>query len=167
MSNTIVAIDVGAGGGIALYKDGTCEVIKMPRTVFEMWDYFSEVKQKYENVTVFIEKVQAYVDEGAGGKKFGINKMLENKTELLTIIKLMRFKYVEVHPLSWQSTLKLRWKDKPDKPERKRRYRDYAQNCFPDLKVTLATADAICLVQFALTKISSDINWIRTRLENI
>lgn len=172
--NTIVAIDPGASGGIALYAKGTIKMTaKMPSSTMEMQKTFMYIKSTYENVIVYVEKVQAYgkADDDPG-KKFGINKMLKNYNQLITVIELCGLKYVEVHPVSWQSTLGLRFKNTEKLPQhkfktfRKNKYKDYAENIFPEVKVTMATSDALCIVQFVLVKIASDIQWIRERIKN-
>lgn len=166
--NTIIAIDPGSSnGGIAVYSGGIVEAVRVPDTPIKLQEYLLEKKKMYENITVFIEKVQPFVsDSDQKGKRFRIQKLLANYRELVTVIQLCRIKYVEVPPITWQTTLELKWKPKPEQQERKRRYKRYAQRCFPSLnKVTLYTADALCIVQFALVKIDEDINWIRSRLK--
>lgn len=171
--NTIITIDPGANGGIAVFANGKIQAVKMPKTIIEMNDYFTFVKSTYENIFVFIEKVQAYsTGDDAPGKKFGINKMLANYNQLLTVIKLQGFRFVEVYPISWQTTLGLKIKrpkginDGQFKTMRKNLYKEYAQSSFPSLKVTMATSDALCLVMFAGEKIEQDIGWIRERIQN-
>jgi hypothetical protein len=199
---TIIAIDPGASGGIAVFANGKIQAVKMPKNVREMKDYLEFQVETHGECIVYIEKVQSYrgkknedlkdefldlfeihkldpivlfekyetFREGgddAPGKKFGINKMLANYTELLTVIKLLSIPFIEVYPISWQSTLSLRMKgEKISKTERKNRYKDYSQNCFPELKVNLATSDALCLIQFAFTKQTTDPSWIEQRVQN-
>lgn len=201
-NKTIIAIDPGKSGGIALLANGKTTAVKMPKDVKELSVYLKMILDTYEEPIVFIEKVQAYrgktLDElkeqiimlrddfkdpetffdelkflidgqdDAPGKKFGINKMLANYTELLTVIKLLSIPLIEVYPVSWQSTLGLKIrKEKITKTERKNRYKEFAQRSFPELgKITLATSDALCLVQFALYKYLHDPRWIEERMEN-
>jgi len=68
-----------------------------------------------------------------GGKSFGIIKMLKNYNQLITCIELIGFHFVEVPPITWQTTLKLKW-PKPKgldftkwKTVRKRRYKEWKQ----------------------------------------
>lgn len=165
---TIVAIDPGASGGIAVYHNGKATAVKMPKSVREMDDYFKYIKGSFENVVVFVEKVQAFSkDDESPGKKFGINKMLANYQQLITVIKLTPFRFVEVYPLTWQSTLGLRLpksEGSETKSQRKNRYKDYAQGKFPEIKANLNTCDALCLVRFAMLKAEHDLAWIRERI---
>lgn len=169
MKTSIIGIDPGASGGIAVFHNGKIGAVKMPKNVKEMNSYMAFLNRTYPNSIVFIEKVQAYrgAQDDAPGKKFGINKMLANYTQLLTVIQLNGFEFVEVYPISWQSKLGLRIKkDKRTKTERKRSYKEYAQRCFPELKVTLATCDALCLIQFGLLKTKNEPEWIRDKSQN-
>ena len=167
---TIVAIDPGTSGGIAIFSKNRIQAVKMPSDVQKMDEYFKFILATYPNVVVFIEKVQAFTsDDDAPGKKFAINKMLANYQQILTVVKLNGFRFIEVYPVSWQSSLGLKLpKSEGDesKSQRKNRYKDFSQNCFPELKVNLNTCDALCLIQFALLKISTDINWVRERIQN-
>jgi hypothetical protein len=169
---TIVAIDPGASGGIAILNNGRIQAVKMPESVQEMQSYFNYINDTFQNVVVFIEKVQAYGsdDDDTPGKKFGINKMLANYQQVLTVIQLTGFRFVEVYPISWQTTLGLKLpksEGTETKTQRKNRYKDYAQKLFPEVSVNLKTCDALCLIQFAKVKIQHDIDWIRERLQNV
>jgi len=170
--NTIVAIDVGLGGGIAVFSNGKVQAVNMPKDVLQMQEYFRYLKETYENIVVFIEKVQMYgAGDDAGGKKFAINKMLANYQQVLTVVKLAGIRYVEVYPISWQTTLglkvaKVKGEAEETKTQRKNRYKEYAQRIFPEVKVNLKTSDALCIVKFALVKIDDDINWVRERIQN-
>ena len=175
MSNkkTIIGIDPGKSGGIALLANNRITAVKMPLNVIELQTYLKTIISTYENPLVFIEKVQSYsVGDDAPGKKFGINKMLANYAELLTVIKLLKIPFIEVYPVSWQSTLGLRLKKPKEitavkfKSVRKKSYKEFAEKCFPEIKkVTLSTSDALCLVQFALHKNLHDPKWIKEKTQ--
>lgn len=163
---TIIAIDPGRSGGISVFNNGELKAVKMPKDIQELNQYFLHLKSTYQDPVVFIEKVQAFSsDDDAPGKKFAINKMLANYTELLTMIKLNGFPFIEVYPISWQSTLGLKVKkDKRTKTERKNSYKQYAQYCFPEVKMNLAICDSVCVLKFALLKIKNDLPWISKRI---
>lgn len=130
----------------------------------EFYKIFDSQKQKEKIFEEFI-KVITQGDE-APGKKFGINKMLANYNQLLTVIKLLEIPFVEVYPISWQTTLNLKIKnDRRTKTERKRSYKEFAQNRFPKVKLNLAIADSLCLVMFGEKKWEEDFNWIQERIQ--
>lgn len=165
---TIIGIDPGKSGGIAVYGKRKIQAVAMPEDFDGLKDYLQYVYDTYENIYVFFEKVQAYIsDDEEPGKKFGINKMLANQKEVITVLRMIGFKNViEVYPISWQTTLELKKKGEETKTERKNRFKTYAQNCFPEITITLKTADAVLLVQFGLYKFANDIDWIYKRLNN-
>lgn len=163
---TIVTIDPGASGGIVIYHEGKATAVKMPKDVYDMENYFRHIRETYSDVIVFVEKVQAFGDDDdEPGKKFAINKMLANYQQLLTIIKLASFDLVEVYPVTWQSVLGFKKIKGETKTDRKRRYKEVAQDLFPEVKVNLNISDALCLVHFAKIKYKYDISWIEQRIQ--
>lgn len=144
------------------------------KNVDDLEEVFLELYSKHKDPKKLF---QAFQEESSGeddapGKKFGINKMLNNYSELLTIVKLLEIHFVEIYPISWQTTLGLKFKkpkgmsDPKFKTFRKSKYKEYASNSFPEInKVTLAISDALCLVQFALVKMKADPKWIKERTQ--
>lgn len=163
---TIIAIDPGAGGGIAYFNKGRTTAGEMPGNLIDLYSHLQRIQKENENCIVFIEKVQAFKsDNDEGGKNFGINKMLYNFAQIMALIEILRLDYIHIYPISWQSGLGLKVKnDQRTKTERKNSYKQYAANCFPEAKVTLSTADALCLLQFALTAFTSRTRWIQDRI---
>lgn len=166
---TIIGIDPGAVGGIATYKlDRITTVVKMPKSIPEINEYFKQIKFQDENAVIFLEKVQIFnSDSDAGGKQFGIKKMLANYEQLKTCILINDLQLLEIAPISWQSTCKFKTKGK-SKTERKRIYQTYAEVCFPELgKIPLWGSDSVCIVMAALIKYQNDPKWISEKLQNV
>jgi hypothetical protein len=169
MKRAIIGIDPGASGGISTLANNKIQAVKMPENVQQMNEYLSHIKTTYERPLVFIEKVQAFVaDDAFPGKKFGINKMLANYEQLLTVLKLSGIEYVQVAPISWQSALGFKVKSNKGltKTQRKILYRDRAQATYPEIKVNLQVADSLCLVIFGMLKIKNDPDWVIEKIEN-
>lgn len=165
---TIVGIDPGAGGGIAIYKNNRMfSVVKMPKSIPEINEYFKEIKLQDQNAVIFLEKVQIFTsDTDQGGKQFGIKKMLANYEQLKTCILINDLQLLEIAPISWQSTCKFKTKGKT-KTERKRIYQTYAEAVFPEIgKIALWGSDALCIVMSALIKYNNDPKWIADRMQN-
>lgn len=161
---TVIGIDVGASGGIAHFANGEAKAVKMPKTVEEMAAYFKYLNETYENCICFVEKVSSWnSDFNQGGKNFGIEKMMKNFTELKTCLSLVGIPFVQVHPISWQSTLSLRKKGE-DKKQRKNRYKAAAGNYYPNIKPTLWNADAFCILRFGQVKLENDPDWVFDKL---
>lgn len=169
----IVGIDPGASGGIAVWKYGreNVEVYKMPKSIEDFHQLIKGIVQG-EKPIIFLEKLNVRPDDvmrenGANnmGKMFRIQKMIANFEQLKTTLALCGYPFVLVHPMKWQSALKLRRKGvKEEKQERKRRYRDMAGHVYPDIKTTLWNADALMIMHFGRYVLQNDAKWV---LENL
>ena len=161
----IIGIDVGKNGGIAIWMNDKYNSIKMPETTADMYSYLSKCKDmaKSKNVSIraYLELVHAMPNEGVKsafsfGKNFG---------ELQGILTSLEISFETVSPQKWMNvigkptypTLNEHQKDDPEsekkmktkrKTLRKNYYKDKAQKLFPDTKVTLATADALLIMEY-------------------
>lgn len=173
----IIGIDVGTGGAIVVYDRQTKNetVYKMPviekrgnnGKKFKITDVHcvSEL-MKVQKPIVFIEKVSSWKgDLEDQGKIFGIEKMLKNYNELLTVIKLANIPYVEVNARNWQQKL-CPQSDGKSKSQRKRIYKEFAAAKFPKQKPTLQTADALCITYFGAMKLAIDTEYVLKRIKN-
>lgn len=141
----IIAIDPGANGGIACY-DGDTRVYKMPDTETDIVDLLDDLIGEYPNVTVYIEKVGGFTGQGQPGSRmftFG-----RGVGVIIGALIAYRCKIIEVPPTKWQKPYgtskgmtKTEWKNK---------LKDHAQKLFPHLKVTLSTADALLILNYAV-----------------
>lgn len=160
----VIGIDPGSSGGMAVKRDGEyMKVYKMPKELKDLTELFNHYKDISDKVIVFIEKVQLRHDDMGGGKAFRIQEMLMNFQRLKDLIEFAEIPYIQVHPMSWQSFLKLRRKGE-EKPDRKNRYKSFAQTLYPEVRATLWNSDAMLLVRFGLKKIEIDENWIYENL---
>ena len=164
-AKTIIGIDPGASGGIAVYNHkGQITAVKMPKKVEDLSEYLLYIKENFNKPICFIEKVQSFhSDTDDGGKRFGIQKMLANYEQLKTVLTLSKIPFVQVYPQSWQGGLNLRKKGE-SKKDRKNRYKAAALKYYPEIKPTLWSADALCIVQFGRLKFNTDVDWIIERL---
>jgi len=165
MKYTIIGIDPGASGGIAIYDNGNIEAFKIPKASIDLNDKFAYIKENFENPLVFLEKVSHFSGgaDDAVGKKFAIAKMMDGYTKLKTLLETNRLPYCEVHPATWQTALIKRIKGE-SKQIRKNRYKALAQENYPEIKVTLAISDALCIMSFGRIKVLNDWYWIEGRL---
>lgn len=164
-AKTILGIDPGASGGIALYNyKAGITAVKMPKNISDLSEYLTYVKETYEKPLCFIEKVSSFrQDTDEPGKRFGIEKMLANYEQLKTCLTIAKIPFVQVYPQSWQHGLNLRKKGE-SKSDRKNRYKAAAAQYYPEVKTTLWNSDALCIVQFGRMKINTDIDWVLERL---
>lgn len=156
--STIIGIDPGAQGGIAVWQDGKMATDKMPKDMQELvtiLDYYNNA-----HPIIFLEKLQVRPDdtkvEGGAvnmGKLYRIQKMLANFEHLKAVIELSGLPYCLVHPMKWQARLCLR-RCGEEKAERKKRYKEVAQKLYPTAKITMQTCDAVLLVEFGKAMLS-------------
>lgn len=147
---TIIGIDPGARGCIAVLHEGEIKAYKMP---IETVDIIAILGKYRENSFAVLEKVNSFqADLKEGGKRYGIDKLLANYHTLKACLVAQNIPYVLAHPMTWQAALKLRIKGEL-KPARKERYRQIAQIHYPGLRATLWNADALLLTILGAQKI--------------
>ena len=149
---TIIGIDPGASGAVAIWDKGISKIYKCPKTANEMADIIiktkhSEYVNKNQSTHAYIEKVHAFPHDGRSsifkfgqnfGQWIGILAACKVNTELVTPQRWMNY---------WKKKLNI---DLPkDKPERKRRLKELASH-YTDKKVTLYNADAILITMYGL-----------------
>lgn len=157
----VLGIDCGANGGLAYHLSVTVAV-KMPSSRKEIFKFLEGIKAKGE-LTVFIEKVQLFGSD-KGGKQFGIMKLLANFESVVTCLEILDIPYVLVPAQTWQKELNLQKRKGEEKTDRKRRYAEYARTFFPEMKVTLQTADALCLLIFGKKMLKLKPDWVNERI---
>lgn len=167
--NCVIGIDPGAAGGIAVFIPGNnVKTVKMPKNIADLRDFLGYYATNFHPI-VFIEKLSVRPDDVAVegnkmGKLYRIQKMMANYEHLKAIIETAGIPYVMVHPLSWQTKLKLRVRgSKEEKAERKRRYRDTAAKMYP-ANVTLWNADAILIMHFGRWALVNESKWVKANL---
>lgn len=164
--NCIIGIDPGVCGGLAIYRPGEItKVIKMPRDLFELQDYFKHMNDICKPI-VFLEKVQLRPDDVSAdspGKAFRIQKLLNEFEKLKNIMTMCDIPYILVHPQKWQNTLKLKIKNE-EKKDRKNRYKDIAGDLYPNIKTTLWNADALLIMHFGRYVLQSKTDWVMENL---
>ena len=170
--SAIIGIDPGGAGGIAVFIPGcNVKVAKMPKDVRNLRDFFEYYAENYKPI-VFIEKLSVRPDDvimkddkAAMGKLYRIQHMMANYEHLIAMIETFEIPYVRVHPISWQTKLKLRVKgEKIEKAQRKRNYQNKAASLYPEVKVTLWNADALLIMHFGRWALMNDKKWVKEQL---
>lgn len=166
--DAVIGVDPGANGGIALYRPGNnVKVIRMPKNIADIREFLQYVKEIAKQPIIFIEKVQLRSDDvnANPGKAFRIQQLLSAFQQLKDYFEIEDIPYIQVHPMTWQSTLKLR-KQGEEKTERKNRYKRAAQHYYPIIKATLWNADALLIMHAGRLKLQNDPDWVRQNLPN-
>lgn len=171
--NCVIGIDPGTNGGIAVFIPGNpVKAVKMPRDITDLADFLSYYKE-ISNPIIFLEKLSVRPDDvGVGpdgkpnmGKIYRIQKLMANYEHLKALIETAGIPYVMVHPMTWQTKLKLRVRgQQEEKAERKRRYASKAGELYPGVKVTLWNADALLIMHFGRYALVNETNWVRENL---
>lgn len=168
--DTIIGIDPGAQGGIAVWQAGAkVRTMRMPRDISELREYVTYLVENFRPV-VFLEKLSVRPDdvtvEGGSanlGKLYRIQKMIAQYEQLKATLDFCGVPFVQVHPMKWQNGLHLRMKGE-EKAERKRRFRDIAGKLYPEVDATLWNADAVLIMHFGRHILKDNLNWV---LENL
>lgn len=170
--NCVIGIDPGKNGGIAIYIPGQLvKAVKMPKDVADLRDLLGYYAENY-NPIVFLEKLSVRPDDVAVqgekpnmGKIYRIQTMMANYEHLRAIIETTGVPYVLTHPMTWQTKLKLRIHgQKEEKADRKRRYKEMAEQLYPNVKIALWNADALLLMHFGRWALVNEAKWIKANL---
>jgi len=140
----IIAIDPGKSGGISAYTLEQTLVYPMPETEGDCVDVLQNLTAMSDNRICYIEKVGGYIagNKCPGSAMFNFG---HGRGVLMGALLAFGWKIIEVQPQRWQKWLQI-GKCGGDKNKLKAE----AQRRFPDLKVTLKTADALLILEYAL-----------------
>lgn len=150
---SVMGIDPGASGGIAhlvevsTVKGSAWEMdnaVPMPKTERDVVDIIQSGVVHF----AVIEQVGGYTGEGQPGSamfKFGYGAGIIKGAVLAAKIP-----FEMATPQKWQKALGIVGRKKTEsKTQWKNRLKQKAQELFPDVKVTLATADALLIAEYA------------------
>ena len=170
--NCVIGVDPGAAGGLAAYiPNEKTKAVKMPKDITELRDFFLYYAENYKPI-VFLEKLSVRPDDVTAeggkanlGKLYRIQKLMANYEHLKATIETTGIPFVMVHPMRWQTDLKLRERGKhEEKAERKHRYQEKAGQLYPGVKVTLWNADALLLMHFGRWALVNEPKWVKAQL---
>ena len=147
--DTIIAVDPGKTGGIAIKFNGKYKVYKMPDSLVKIDDLLKHYNDVSDSMLVVIESIRLH-NTGNMAMVSRMQKLFENYNQIKTLVAMNRIPFIEVAPVSWQAYLNLRTSriKAMDRTGRKRAYRDFAQPWWPD-KLNIDVADSVCLLIWA------------------
>lgn len=143
---TTIGIDVGVNGGIAWITDGKPCVEKMPDTLQDLWEVIVSISLEAGTGGI---GVKAYIEQVASSPQMGVVSAFSfgrGYGNLEMALTAAGIPFERVRPQEWQKHMKCM--SKGDKNVTKRR----AQELFPSLKITHATADALLIAQYGVEK---------------
>lgn len=148
MSETILAIDPGINGGIVYSplagKDPVA--MRMPETVHDLVDVLKSASFE-KPVRAVVELVGGYIGKAQPASSafvFG-----EGYGKIQGVLAALEIPFDLVRPQAWQKALSLGTSTGMSKTAWKGKLRAKAQQLYPGIKVTLATADALLIYHAA------------------
>jgi len=147
---TTIAIDPGAAGGIAVQRDHQpVSATAMPDTEGDIVHFLRAIAGQADEVVAIVEEVGGYIGKaqpGSSAFKFG-----RNFGFILGVLQTLGVRVELVRPQKWQKALSLGSASGcASKTEWKNKLKAVAQRLYPHLKPTLATADALLILDYAL-----------------
>jgi hypothetical protein len=145
----ILAIDPGKGGGIAVFYTAGTDARKMPGTLKELADTARALAAGPMPSVCYLEAVPKFC--GHNRPAASIFTLAESYGAAQGVLASVGIRTVLVRPQEWQKGLNLgKRKDCKNDHAWKAKLKAEAQRRFPALTVTLATADALLLLDYAL-----------------
>lgn len=149
MITNLLAIDPGAGGGLAwIDVEGNPHCMSMPATEGDVLDALRELRSTHDISHAHVEEVGGYCGVGMPGSamfKFG-----RGFGFMLGALMAMGVRVELVKPQKWQKHFSLGTvRQSGGKTPWKNKLKSEAQRRFPSLAVTLKTADALLILDYA------------------
>jgi hypothetical protein len=153
MDQNYIAIDPGVGGGIAYVDtDGSVHAFPMPDTLHDLCQQlmilcdppFETVQ--LGDITVFLEELPKFAGKMSGSS---IGVMFRNYGRIEGLLASYGARIEYLPPKKWQTALGLGDK-KTHGPRWKAHLKGRAQALYPNLSVTLKTADALLILEAGL-----------------
>lgn len=145
---TIIGIDPGVNGGIAWIQDGKPCVEKMPDTLMDLWELLRDI-QCAKVIFPNVADCKAYIECVHSSPQMGVKSAFtfgQGYGRLEMALTAAGIPFERVRPQEWQKAMGCL--SKGDKNVTKRK----AQELFPSLKITHATADALLIAEYLRRK---------------
>jgi hypothetical protein len=139
---TVIGCDPGVNGGIAWITDGKPCVEKMPDTLQDLWELLENIaiNAQLDNL-----KIHAYLEQVSSSPQMGVKSAFtfgNGFGHLEMALTAAGIPFARIRPQVWQKELGCMTKGDKNVTKRK------AQELFPSMKVTHATADALLIAHY-------------------
>lgn len=144
---TIIGIDPGVNGGIAWISDGKPCVEKMPETIADLWELLNHLSAGHWSTRG--ESCHAYLESVHSSPQMGVKSSFtfgNGFGHLEMALTAAGIPFERVRPQVWQKALGCMTGGDKNVSKRK------AQELFPQIKCTHATADALLIAEFGRRK---------------
>ena len=152
-----IGIDPGKNGGIAWLTGRKVQTVKMPATERDIWDLINSLSSG--NAQAVIEWIHPAI-QGIG--KSPMSKLYGNYMQLRGFLRAADISSEDIKTAKWCQGLgipkrkristALGLKDVESDTQWKNRLKAKAQELFPHVTITLATADALLIAEFCRRK---------------
>jgi len=139
-----IGVDPGSSGSICeVSAEGLASIVtKADKSYAHIWDKIFQ--PRFDNSVAVIELVHSMPGQGVSstfrfGQSFGM---------LLAMLTAAGIPYVKVTPAVWCKEFGLKKKKEESNTDWKNRHKQLAQELFPDVDVTHATADALLIAEY-------------------
>ena len=122
----------------------------MPATETDIHDLLVHFRAQCGRPTLVIEKVPFYIGGQKAQPVSRIGKLIESAAVCRGIAIALKYRIEEVRPQVWQKALELGTRKKMTSTAWKNKLKGRAQHLNPNIKVTLATADALLILEYAM-----------------
>ena len=139
-----IGIDPGTNGGIAWIADGKPCVEKMPDSLRDLWDLICDITN-HPRSTVDGRKYKAYIEQVHSSPQMGVKSAFtfgNGFGHLEMALTAAGIPFERVRPQVWQKAMGCMTKGDKNVSKRK------AQELFPSMKITHATADALLIASY-------------------
>jgi len=139
---TIIGIDPGTNGGIAWITDGKPCVEKMPDILQDLWELIVSISMSAGTGGIGIH---AYIEQVHSSPQMGVKSAFtfgNGFGHLEMALTAAGIPFTRIRPQVWQKELGCLTKGDKNVTKRK------AQELFPSMKVTHATADALLIATY-------------------
>lgn len=141
----LLAIDPGVSGGFAwINQDGNPECISMPKTEGDVLNELRSLRASGIE-EVYLEHVVGFIPGSGSGAMFTFG---EGFGFLKGCLMALGYRINLVRPPKWQKALSLGAK-KEYQNQWKNHLKERAQQLYPNCNVTLKTADALLILEYA------------------
>jgi len=149
---TIIAIDPGKSGGIAYALDGReIHSRSMPDTPGDILDFIRTIKAiNGPEIECYMESCVKYAGKAQSGSASIVYG--RNYGFLEGVIQALGIRLHSVSPQKWIKALGLGTRGGSTNTQWKNKLKAEAQRLFPSEKVTLKTADALLILEYAKQK---------------
>jgi len=140
---TIIGVDPGKNGGIAWITDGKACVEKMPETLQDLWEIIHSIG--FACAISGDVAAKAYIEQVHSSPQMGVTSAFtfgNGFGRLEMALTAAGIPFERVSPQKWQGALGCRTGGDKNISKRK------AQELFPSLKITHATADAMLIAEY-------------------